>query len=100
VRVLFVAGDEHGSGVGGFGQRAHRLIGEDVLQAVVGEVIGEGDVAVFEALTGLFKHVRPWIVRSVSREGVNRSLSGRRVSSMDDKPHVIGRVACCRRAST
>ena len=40
------------------GERTHGLIGEDVVEPVVGEVILQSHVAVFEAGPGLFQHVR------------------------------------------
>ena len=40
-----------------FGEQAHGLVGEDVVEAVVGHVVAEGDVAVFEAFAAFFEHV-------------------------------------------
>ncbi len=52
--VLLLAG----KGVGVLGQRTHRLIGEDVVEPVVGEVVSQCHVAVFVSGAGLFEHVR------------------------------------------
>ncbi len=40
-----------------FGEQAHGLVCEDVVEAVVGHVVAEGDVAVFEAFAAFFEHV-------------------------------------------
>jgi hypothetical protein len=40
------------------GERTHGLIREDVVEPVVGEVVGQRRIAVFEAGPGLFEHMR------------------------------------------
>ena len=56
--VLLGAGDGTIPAVGRLGERAHRLVGEDVVQTVEGHVIAQDDIAVLEAGAGLGEQVR------------------------------------------
>ncbi len=57
-RVLLLAGGCDCTLVTRFGEPAHGLVGEDVVQAVVGEVILHRHTAVLESRTRFLEHVR------------------------------------------
>src|SRR6185312_10329496 len=57
-RALFFASDAVGAAVARLSQHSHGLAGEDVVQAVVCEVIGQWDFAVLESRPRPFEHVR------------------------------------------